>query len=43
LITIYYSHFHSIMNYGLIFWGNSRSFKVIRLEGGIQNYYGMQE
>jgi hypothetical protein len=23
LMMIYYSYFHSIMNYGLIFWGNS--------------------
>jgi hypothetical protein len=42
-ITIYYSHFHYIMNYGLIFWGNSCSCKIIMLKGGIQNYYGVQE
>ena len=31
LIMIYYSRFHSIMNYSLIFWGNSpSSCKILR-------------
>jgi len=42
LITIYYSYFRFIMNYDLIFWGNSCSCKIVRLEGGVQNYYGTQ-
>jgi len=33
LKVIYYSYFHSIMNYGLIFWGNSPdSIKIFRLQ-----------
>jgi len=33
LKVIYYSYFHSIMTYGLIFWGNSAdSIKIFRLQ-----------
>ena len=33
LKMIYYSHFHSVMTYGLLFWGNSPdSIKVFRLQ-----------
>ena len=33
LKTIYYSYFHSIMTYGLLFWGNSPdSIKIFRLQ-----------
>jgi len=33
LKVIYYSYFHSIMTYGLIFWGNSPdSIKIFRLQ-----------
>jgi len=33
LKMIYYSYFHSIMTYGLIFWGNSPdSIKIFRLQ-----------
>jgi hypothetical protein len=44
LIIVYYSLFHSIMNYGLIFWGNSSySCKIFRMQKKVNNYYGMQE
>ena len=29
LKMVYYSHFHSIMTYGLIFWGNSHHINII--------------
>ena len=33
LKVIYYSYFHSVMTYGLIFWGNSPdSIKIFRLQ-----------
>jgi hypothetical protein len=33
VIMVYYSHFHSIMNYGLIFWGNPfYSCKIFRMQ-----------
>jgi len=33
LIMVYYSHFHSIMNYNLIFWGNlPSSCKIFRMQ-----------
>jgi hypothetical protein len=45
LIMVYYSLLHSIVNYGLIFWGKSSySCKIFRMQKeGNQNYYGMQE
>jgi hypothetical protein len=35
LIMIYYSCFHSIINYSLIFWGNSYSSKIFRMLKGV--------
>jgi hypothetical protein len=35
LIVIYYSCIHSIMNYGLIFWGSSYSSKIFRMQKGV--------
>jgi hypothetical protein len=33
LKMIYYSYFHSVMTYGLLFWGNSPdSIKIFRLQ-----------
>jgi hypothetical protein len=33
LKTIYYSYFHSVMNYGLLFWGSStESIKIFKLQ-----------
>jgi len=33
LKIIYYSHFHSIMSYGIMFWGHSASsIRVFRLQ-----------
>jgi hypothetical protein len=33
LVMIYYTYFHSIMNYGVIFWGNSPySINICRLQ-----------
>ena len=33
LKSIHYSHFHSLMTYGIIFWGNStQSFHVFQLQ-----------
>jgi hypothetical protein len=33
LRMIYFSYFHSVMNYGLLFWGNSSySMKIFRLQ-----------
>jgi len=29
---VYYSYFHSIMMYGLIFWGNSHYSNIFRLQ-----------
>ena len=28
LKTVYFSYFHSVMSYGIIFWGNSWSVKI---------------
>ena len=40
LKVIYYSHFHSIISYGIIFWGHSSpSIRVFRL----QNIYKRQD
>jgi hypothetical protein len=34
--TYTYKHFHSIMNYGLIFWGNSsHSVKIFKIQKNI--------
>jgi len=36
LKSIYYSYFHSVMTYGLLFWGNSSdSIKIFRLQKNI--------
>jgi hypothetical protein len=43
LRTIYYSYVHSIMSYGIIFWGNSpysnSIFKIKEQEKNNKNYY----
>jgi hypothetical protein len=41
LIMIFYAYFHSLMNYGLIFWGNSPySIHIFRLQKkGNKNHY----
>ena len=51
LMMIYYSYFHSIMNYGLIFWGNSSysnsifklQNRIIRIIMGTGNRYSCRE
>jgi hypothetical protein len=36
LKIVYYSYMHSILNYGIIFWGNSsHSIRVFRIQKGI--------
>jgi hypothetical protein len=35
LKIIYYSYFHSILSYGIMFWGLSTSVRVFRLQNGI--------
>jgi hypothetical protein len=32
LKMIYYAYFHSIVNYGLIFWGSSYSVKIFKIQ-----------
>jgi hypothetical protein len=31
LRTVYFAHFHSLVNYGIIFWGNTRSMRKVFL------------
>jgi hypothetical protein len=32
LKMIYYSYFHSVMSYGIIFWGNSHGRNIFKLK-----------
>jgi hypothetical protein len=37
--TVYFSHFQSLVNYGILFWGNTSSMhKVSLVKKGIKNY-----
>jgi hypothetical protein len=44
LKAVYYSHFYTIISYGLMFWGNSaHGARVFRLEENNKNYGREQE
>jgi len=44
LIMIYFAYFHSIMNYCIIFWGNSRcSNKIFYQKKSFTNNYRLRE
>jgi hypothetical protein len=41
LKAVYYSHFHTIISYGLMFWGNSaQSARVFRMQKKIKRIMG---
>jgi hypothetical protein len=41
---IYFSYIHSVMTYGIIFWGNSpHSIKLFRIQKGNKNYHGSKD
>jgi hypothetical protein len=44
LRMIYYSYFHTVMSYGVIFWGNSaHSINKFKLQKKDKNYYKLKK